>query len=144
MTIDELARRIADWRALELAAARLLGEWIPVVEPARWRPVLAGWADHLAWHVDLWDTRAPAIPGVDLLADTPTGRSAPVVDRAAGVDALIDVLVTEVFEPMIAELDTAGASIDPRLDAPTARIIGLILDDLRRDLAEARSVASGR
>lgn len=144
MTIADLARRIADWGALEYAAARLLGEWIPVVDPPRLRPVLAGWADHFAWHVSLWDSRAPAITGVDLVAGSPPDRPIPVVDHAGGVEALISALANEYWEPLIDELDTVAAGIDRRLDGPTARVIDLVLTDLRRDLAEARSVASGR
>lgn len=146
MTITELARRIARWRALEYAAARTLGEWIPVVDPPGLRPVLAGWSEHFAWHVSLWDDRAPAVIGVDLLGDLPAGGSTTVVDVdiAAGVDGLISVLMAEVWQPLIDELSGLAAVTDPRLDGPTVRVVDLVLADLRRDLDAARSVASAR
>ena len=146
MTITELARRIARWRALEYAAARALGEWIPVVDPPGLRPVLAAWAEHFAWHVNLWDDRTPEVIGVDLLGDLPAGGSTTVadVDVAAGVDGLIPILMTEVWEPLIDELSGVAAVTDPRLDGPTIRVVELVLADLRRDLYTARSVASAR
>lgn len=147
----ELARSLAIWQRLELTAAAILGRSIPTIEPVELRAVFAGWAAHHVWHAELWEQRYPAIDGWAPVADmtsigdvdafAPAAATAPAADDPVG---LIGWLIGQVWTPLIAELERTADAIDPALDAPTLRVIELVLADLRRDLAEAGALPSGR
>jgi len=153
MKIDELAREVHRWRSIELAAARLLGEWIPVAEPESLRSTMAAWARNFSWHAELWAERLPTVPGADWTTPSPNASnpnastSSPlsshiVAEITSSAAAAIQILLDEVWDQLIDELRIAGAGIDPRLDGPTHRTIGLVLGDLERDRDQAHSVVS--
>jgi len=143
MMIDELARHVARWRSVELSAAQLLGDWIPVAEPPSLRSLMAAWARNFSWHAELWAARLPVIPGADWTPSNPNSSSSQLVlDTAASPAAAVQILLDEVWEPLIDELRTAAAGVDPRLDGPTHRTIWLVLGDLEQDRNRAHSVVS--
>lgn len=143
MMIDELARRITHWQAIEISAARLLGEWIPTAEPLSLRSLMAAWARNFTWHAELWAERLPVVPGADWSPSNSNASSAHlVVDAVVSPAAAVQILLDEVWDRLIDELRTAAAGIDPRLDGPTHRTIELVLVDLEQDRQQAHSVVS--
>ena len=141
----DLARSVIRWRRIESSTAAVLGGLIPTIDPPRLRAVLAGWAAHHAWHAELWTQRYPVIEGWappdDLSSAETHGIGRP---SAPQLTELVHWLIETVWTPLITDLEQMADAIDIRLDAPTHRVIELVLGDLRRDLLEAQALPSGR
>jgi hypothetical protein len=153
-TIHGLAERVAAYRALDLLLFEVIGAWITDSTAATLRPFYAAWSQHHSWHADLWAGRFPAIPDVDLHAVT--GQAAvrfadvraafaasddPDTETGANTDAQrIRLFATELLPQLEAVLTDHRVEVVPELDAPTARVLDLVLDDIRRDTAMARQL----
>ncbi len=123
--------------AVELVLFEAFGRWISTTSQASAKPMLAAASRRHAWHAELWRERFPTIPDVDVDAAVADARSnlGPLVDALAVFDALasgpgrlalVEVAATELERAY----RTALAAIDPQLDAPTTRVITLVLADL--------------
>lgn len=135
--IRELTGRVARAIAIEQVLFEAFGRWIATTEQASAKPVLAAASRRHAWHAELWRERFPLIPDVDV--------DESVADARSDLDALIAALavfdtwpsggarlaVIDVVESVLARgYRSALAGIDPLLDAPTARLLTLVVTDL--------------
>jgi hypothetical protein len=135
--IRELAGLVARAVAIELVLFEAFGRWIPTTSQASAKPVLAAASRRHAWHAELWRERFPLIPDTDLaeaLVEARSGLGA-LVDALAMFDALpagpgrlaaVDLAATALER----EYRNVQAAIDPLLDAPTARVLELVVADL--------------
>jgi hypothetical protein len=148
-TIHGLAERVAAYRALDLLLFEVIGAWITDSTAANLRPYYAAWSQHHSWHADLWAGRFPVIPDLEVQAatDHAAGRFAGVRAAFSGGDAeretdtgRISLLATELLPQLEAILVEHRAEVVPELDAPTARVLDLVIDDVRRDTAMARQL----
>ena len=123
--------------AVELVLFEAFGRWISTTSQASAKPMLAAASRRHAWHAELWRERFPMIADVDVDEAIADARShlRPLVDALAVFDtlstgpgrlAVVEVAATELESAY----RTALAAIDPQLDAPTARVITLVLADL--------------
>jgi hypothetical protein len=132
--LADLAEFVARQRAHAVLIAETAGAFVvESTEPAakRW---WASVASRHGWQAELWADRYPAVPGLDLdrataaarpalqaVADSLTGGASDD-ERTARYQAAVDRLRTD--------LSAVRRSLDDRLDAPTARVIDLVLADL--------------
>jgi hypothetical protein len=135
--IRELAGLAARAIAVELVLFEAFGRWIPTTSQATAKPQLAAASQRHAWHAELWRERFPLIPDADVDEAIADARSnlGPLVEALAVFDALpsgpgrlavADVAATELAR----EYRTAHAAIDPLLDAPTVRVLTVVVADL--------------
>jgi hypothetical protein len=135
--IRELACLVARAAAVELVLFEAFGRWISTTSQPSAKPLLAAASRRHAWHAELWRERFPMIPDADVDESVAEARSNldALVDALAMFDALpsgsgrlavADVAATELAR----EYRTALAAIDPLLDAPTARVLALVVADL--------------
>lgn len=153
-TIHGLAERVAAYRALDLLLFEVIGAWITDSTAANLRPYYAAWSQHHSWHADLWAGRFPVIPDLEVQAatDRAAGRFAGVRAAFSGGDPdqsdngahadieRIRLLATELLPQLEAILVEHRTHVMPELDAPTARVLDLVIDDVRRDAAMARQL----
>jgi hypothetical protein len=135
--IHDLAH-LADFVARQRAHAALIAETAGGFVVESTDPVAKRWwatvASRHGWHAELWADRYPTIPGLDLdrataaarpalqaVADSLTGGASDD-ERTARYQAVVDRLRTD--------LSAVRRSLDDRLDAPTARVLDLVLTDL--------------
>jgi hypothetical protein len=135
--IRALAGLAARAIAVELVLFEAFGRWISTTSHASAKPMLAAAARRHAWHAELWRERFPTIADVDVDEAIAAARShlSPLVDALAVFDALSTgpgrLAVVEVAATALERAyRTALAANDPQLDAPTARVITLVLADL--------------
>ena len=135
--IRELEDLVARAIAVELVLFEAFGRWISTTSQASAKPLLAAASRRHAEHAELWRERFPVIPGADLDAAVADARSdiGPLVEALAMFDALpsgpgrlavAGIAVTELAR----HYGDARATIDPLLDAPTSRVLALVLADL--------------
>lgn len=145
-SIAGLTSRVIAYRSVDLALFGIIGGWITTGGSGLVRAHAAAWSQHHAWHAELWTGRLPLTP---LLDDA---------DRAVHGDDAASAL-TSLFGPTSADgdrialyahgvlatlddvLEAHRAAIDPSLDGPTARVLDLVLADVRRDRATAGVLA---
>lgn len=118
-TIVEIAELCASQRARSLDLFEQLGATFTSL-PADRQRVHAEAAHRHAWHAELWASRTPAIPGVDLDEMTAARRT----------DADLLAEYSTLLADMVAELDEWAARIDIELDPSTMRTITLARTDL--------------
>ena len=135
--IRDLAELVARAIAVELVLFEAFGRWTSTTTQASAKPTLAAIARRHAWHAELWRERFPLIPDADadeLVADA-RSRLGPLVGALAAFDALpsgpgrlaaAGVAAAELARHYRVVTD----SIDPLLDAPTARVLELVIADL--------------
>ena len=135
--IRELAGLAARAIAVELVLFEAFGRWVATTSEASVKPALAAASRRHAWHAGLWRERFPVIPGADLDAAVAEARSdiGPLVEALAMFDALPSgaarlAVVDHAAAELAREYRSARAAIEPRLDAPTARVLALVLADL--------------
>jgi hypothetical protein len=133
--IHELADFVARHHALALALAEAAGTLLTDTDDPAAKPTWAAAASRHAWHAELWADRYPAVPGLDLHDATTAAQDGlrSFVDdlNADGVSA--DERTTRhhvAVDRLRDELAHTRAALDDRLDAPTARLLDLILADL--------------
>lgn len=127
--IEALARRCDRYRWWEQQLFAVLGEASRTdTQPAR-RAVLASHSQHHGWHAELWAARRPTV-----------FEPADLAGALGDVIAALDVAgAYAVVLPALADAyRDHRAHTDPRLDAPTARCLDLVLADVEADLAEGR------
>ena len=144
-TIHGLAERVAAYRALDLLLFEVIGAWITDSTAANLRPYYAAWSQHHSWHADLWAGRFPAIPDLEIgdATDGAAERFAAVRDAfatAAADTERIRLLAADLLPQLEETLMAHRAAVVPEIDAPTARVLDLVLDDVRRDAAMARQL----
>ncbi|MGH9135105.1 MAG: hypothetical protein ACRDZZ_14300 [Ilumatobacteraceae bacterium] len=135
--IRELARVVARAIAVELVLFEVFGRWIPTTADAAAKPVLAAASRRHAWHAEMWRARFPLIPDADAddLVTGERGRLVPFVDALAAFDAMPSgpgrLALAEVAAAELAlAYEALRATIDPRLDAPTAGVLDTVLASL--------------
>lgn len=137
-TIHELADLTARHRALALLLAETAGRWIVESPEADAKPSWAAAASRHAWHAELWAERFPAVLGADLDLDLATTTARAELDvLAADLDAATSTTerlarYREVVDRTADALSDIRVALDERLDAPTARLLDLVVTDLRR------------
>jgi hypothetical protein len=140
LTIDELAARCDHFGSRAAGLFELSGRWSAVAEHDQARTVLARLSTYCATHVEWWDQRRPS-------SNLPDGGS-PALDDAAqrvavATAALADEGPTalglrglhELLSQLSADLAQWAGEHDPDVDAPTVRVLELVLADLG-DVAE--------
>ncbi len=144
-TIEGLGRRAAAYRALHHVLFEALGRWATAeadhTSPSA-RPFYAAWSQHQAWHAELWAARHPTAPDADLDAATASARARldPVATALAALPddtARLTFLADQVLPQLEQVLAEHRERLDERLDAPTARVVDLVLTDVRRDRESA-------
>jgi hypothetical protein len=134
--IRELAGVAARAIAVELVLFEAFGRWISTTSEASTKPALAAASRRHAWHAELWRERFPVIPDADVDGAVAAERSSlsPLIDALATFDALPSgagrlAVADHVTTELAREYQAALTAIDPLLDAPTARVLALVLAD---------------
>ena len=124
--------------AVELVLFEAFGRWISTTSQASAKPALAAASRRHAWHAELWRERFPLIPDADARRRpslTSAREPRPLVDALAVFDTLPSgpgrLAVAGVAAAELAhEYRAVAGSIDPLLDAPTARVLDVVIADL--------------
>lgn len=144
-SIHDLADRIGVYRALDLLLWESVGGWITEVS-ASFRPVVAATSQHHGWHAELWEQRFPVVPGLDVHEATRRAASLlePVRRAVAGTDddAGRAAWLADVLRQLLDVTEAHRARVDPLVDAPTARVLDLVVDDLARDVERTAACAT--
>jgi len=135
--IRELAGIAARAIAVELVLFEAFGRWTSTTSQAGAKPVMAAISRRHAWHAELWRERLPLIPDADADELVAGARShlGPLVDALATFDALPSgpgrLAVAGVVAPELArQYRAVSDAIDPMIDAPTHRVLELVIGDL--------------
>jgi hypothetical protein len=143
----DLADLCARAGALEGLLFEHVGAWTADVDDPWVAAELAEWSRNHAWHVELWTQRFPDVPGLDQDAATAEARGA-LADSLAGLgepDARARLTAALAGLTMLEALcEDARHHVDRATDAPTARVLELVLADCRTDIARADSILAGR
>lgn len=137
--IVEWSERIESARALELQLAAVVGGWVPHVDPAGAKLLLARHARHFAWHAELWDGLVP------VLHDRPEG-SVVVDGTLAGAEAALAAaaepngVYEEVLPLVVAAYRGWSSEATPIAERPVMRVLDLVLRDLDFDLQEGHDL----
>jgi hypothetical protein len=143
--IVEWARRVRGARDLELALSDTLGGWIPRVQSAGPKLLLARHARHLAWHADLWDGLVP------VLHDHPTGSEAGsgiaesgLREAAAALGAAVEAraVYDDVLPELVATYRSWSGDATPIAERPLMRVLDLVLRDIDFDAQEGHDLFS--
>jgi hypothetical protein len=141
-TIDQLARRVRRWIAVEELLFETLGRWARQLSEPALKRMLATWCHRHAWHAELWRQRMPALDALDGDADDVDAWVAPLRSALQDVRTSEEVIAA-LRESVLPALEAAVAehreAIEPVLDGPTGRVLDLVGADLA---AEAFEVAS--
>ena len=135
--IRDLALVAARAIATEVVLFEAFGRWIPTTSEASVKPLLAAASLRHARHAQLWRERFPVIPDTDVDESLVSAHSelGPLVDALEVFDALPSgpgrLAVADLAATGLGRAyRTALAPIDPLLDAPTARLLMLVVADL--------------
>jgi hypothetical protein len=133
--IHELADFVARHHALALVMAEAAGMLLTDTADPAAKPMWAAAASRHGWHAGLWADRYPAVPGLDLNDAASAARDGlhSVVDdlNADGVSAHERASRHQAAVARLRdELARTRVDLDDRLDAPTARLLDLIIADL--------------
>lgn len=141
LTIDELGGRCHHYRQRAEQVFELAGHWSSIAEQSETRLAMARVSTHCSAHVEWWSQR---VPSVDVeFTDQPQ-----LTDAHQRVEVAIAALVQEGPTPLgvqglcelMAQLcedaERWEAEHDRDLDAPTGRVLDLVIADLRRDLGD--------
>jgi hypothetical protein len=135
-SIDEVWRDCRRWIAVETMLFETLGAAARSPDtPTGARRLLGAWSNRHGWHADLWRERLPVVAHHRF----PTDDDVSWIDSTrATVESDLGALVDPVLTTMQEHVAAHGARIDPLLDGPTARILGLVAADLVSEIAELR------
>ena len=135
--IRALAELVARAIAVELVLFEAFGRWTSTTAQASAKPTLAAMSRRHAWHAEMWRDRFPLIPDADADASVADERArlGRLVDALAVFDTLPSgpgrLAVAGVAAAELAhEYRAVAGSIDPLLDAPTARVLDVVIADL--------------
>jgi hypothetical protein len=146
LTIHALAARCQHYRQRSESLFELAGRWSAIAEGNTDRVVLARVATHWASHAERWAERIPAHgSGTSTMPDTDDAwqRWSVAVQAVteAGPTALGLRGLYELVAQLADELENWLAHHDPDVDAPTVRVLELIVSDLRRNRADLAGIA---
>ena len=139
--IVEWVQRCASARTIELQLAAKLGSWIPRVQPAAAKLLLARHARHHAGHVELWDAVVPLLHdhAADPRITVPTLSEAQAV--LVATDQPVDVY-DEVDALVVATYRAWSEEATPVAERPVMRVLDLVLRDLDFDAQEGHDLFS--
>lgn len=137
LTIVQLAARCRHYRDRAAELFEVAGQWSATAEADALRVVLARLSTHASDHVTWWSQRLPS-------GEWPPVGSAfeEAGERAAQARAALREQsptphglrrLCEVVDDLTDELRRWAAEHDADLDAPTVRVLELVLADLQRD-----------
>jgi hypothetical protein len=141
LTIHELEGRCRQHLVRCERLFQLVGRWSAIADDPPLRIVLARVATHLATHTEWWTARLPVINGGRVLHGVDAGTEALGQHWATVLAALAEQGpttlgiegVAEALGRWIDDLVDWVAQHDPDLDAPTVRVLELVVGDLQRD-----------
>lgn len=136
--LDVTARSFAAHRCAELALSELLGQWAtdPETNPLA-APTLAALCHHHAWHGELFAARIPSVAQVDdVVAPGEIHELLAQARSSASLHDRLAVVHGRVLPALIEGYERQRATIDPRVDGPSARVLTLVLRDLTDDRDE--------
>ncbi|HEX4982466.1 MAG TPA: hypothetical protein VFV63_12235 [Ilumatobacteraceae bacterium] len=150
MGIRALADLVARAIAVELVLFEAFGRWISTTSQVSAKPLLAAASRRHGWHAELWRERFPLIPGADADQAVAEARSnlGALVDALAVFDALPSgpgrLAVEGIAATAMARQYRAVKDlIDPLLDAPTARVLELVIADVEASPTTAGDLTDG-
>lgn len=145
LSILDLAACVGHHQRLEARLASLVGGWARDDREPSAAALFAQHCPQFAWHADLWAERLPSQPSTSLDATIDAGPSTAgepcrfdeslihSVDTLAVANDTIERLVGVyqlVLPRLVATCESLRATIDPRVDGPTARVLDLVVRDL--------------
>jgi len=135
--VAENARRIGAYAWIEQALFEVLGTWVATVPEPEVTLLLGTHCHHHAWHAQMWRDRLPDLAELD--PDRLTAPANPAVARfvtalaePAPLRSTVEQLVGvyRVLLPrLVAAYSVHADATSPVTDAPTARILRLVLAD---------------
>lgn len=135
LTIDELAARCDHYGERASRLFELTGHWSAIAEPDIARVVLARLSTYCSMHVEWWQQRRPSVdldekawPELDAAAERAAVALAALADGGPTPRGMQN-LRTEM-DRLSAELGEWAREHDPDVDAPTVRILDLVVADL--------------
>ena len=140
LTIDTLAGRCEHYRQRSEALFEVAGRWSAIAHGDTERLVLARVATHWSSHAELWAERLPA-PGSGIVVNGTLQAVAVQAVVGTGPTALGLRGLYELVAQLLDELGDWLAQHDPDVDAPTVRVLELVVSDLRRDLDDLAAIA---
>lgn len=146
LTIDALAHCCQHYRQRSESLFELAGRWSAIAEGDTVRVVMARVATHWASHAELWAERLPthsagATTHPDLddawrrwsVAVQAVAEAGPTVLGLRGLYELVTQLADELVDWL--------SHHDPDVDAPTVRVLEVIVSDLGRDRNDLAALA---
>jgi hypothetical protein len=137
------SRRTASARAIEMQLAAKLGGWVPRVQTAAGKLLLARHARHHAWHAELWDGLVPVLhdqPAAPGVSEATLGDAAAIL---AGVDEPAAVY-DDVLPYLVAAYRGWSGEATPIAERPVMRVLDLVLRDLDFDAREGHDLFTPR
>jgi len=116
--------------AAEAALSGSLGALARSVDDPALAPVIAGHAAQHAWHVELWLARRPVVAG--------TRSNDPLADGDVAVD--LAHAYGEVVPGLLERARAWREATDASIDAPTARVLDLVIADLGAEVVSAAAI----
>jgi hypothetical protein len=145
--IVEWARRVRGARDVELALSDTLGGWIPRVQSAAPKLLLARHARHFAWHADLWDGLVPVLH--DQPTPSPAGPEAGIAEpglretaAALGSATEARAVYDDVLPDLVATYRSWSGGATPIAERPVMRVLDLVLRDIDFDAQEGHDLFS--
>jgi hypothetical protein len=139
--IAEWAERAGSARAIELQFAARLGDWVPRVQPAAAKLLLARHARHHAWHAELWDGVVPVYhdqalgPGISDPALRETARALASTEEPV-------LIYDDLLSQVVATYRSWSVETTPIAERPIMRVLDLVLRDLDFDTQEGHDLFS--
>jgi hypothetical protein len=139
--IVEWAQRTNDARAIGLQLAGKLGGWVPRVQSASAKLLLARHARHHAGHVELWDALVPVLHDRSASA----GIGEPMLREASELLAATEdpaAVYDHVLARVVATYRSWSVESTPIAERPVMRVLDLVLRDLDFDVQEGHDLFS--
>lgn len=156
LTLDALARRVGRYCWIEMRAFEALGSWTATVPEPDITALLATHSRQRAWHAELWHDLLPVIgeaaperfvePGHAAATFATALAALPADDDPATPAATISRLAGayRVLAPrMVAAYQRHLATTSPVADAPTTRVLRLVLADQLDHWLEGEAALQG-
>jgi hypothetical protein len=141
--IAEWSARTSSARAIEMQLAAKLGGWVPRVQTAPGKLLLARHARHHAWHAELWDGLVPVLHD----HPAPPGVTEPALRDASAVLVAVEepaALYDEVLPHLVVVYRAWSGEATPIAERPVMRVLDLVLRDLDFDAQEGHDLFAPR
>lgn len=147
MDIESLAVRAGRSAWVERRLFELLGAWVTTTADPAAKRLFASHCHQHAWHADLWCDRIPVLRHIeaDSVVVAPSDAVAALLDDIASleespgrVSAVYGVVLPALVEAYGEWLDDTDAAVD----APTARVLTLVLNDLTAAVRDGDALAA--